>query len=401
MTTIMHGIDAGTIIERGGGAGRNTVGAPAHNAYMLMTMTTTEKLAPQFEDRVFLGFVIAASLAMIWISWPFLGAILWAVITAIMFAPVHNRLMLKMPRHRNLVAVISLILVIGIIIVPFVAIGSLLIEEIISTYNRLQSREIDFVAIFEQIQKAIPPSVATYLEKYNLADMGDLQERVTNFVTGGASVAAGQALNLGQGAFGFVMSMGVMLYLIFFLLRDGRDLTRKIGQSIPLQRELKSDLFEKFTTVIRATVKGSIVVAIVQGILGGGIFWYLGIQSPLLWGVVMAILSLVPAIGSALIWLPVAIYLAITGDYSSAAILAGFGAIVIGSVDNFLRPILVGADTKMPDYVILIATLGGLSMMGINGLIAGPVIAAMFIASWEIFTASRQENEDSENVHDG
>jgi predicted PurR-regulated permease PerM len=379
-------------------AGLPKSGGAATASRYKIAMTIEKKLIPKFEDRVFLGFVVAATLAMLWISWPFLGAILWAVITAIMFAPVHDRLMLKMPRHRNSAAMISLLLVIAIIIVPFIAIGSLLVEEVISTYNRLQTREIDFVAIFDQIRAAIPSSISVYLEKYNVGDLQALQEKVTNVATSGVSLAAQKALNIGQGAFGLAMSMGVMLYLIFFLLRDGRDLTRKISQSIPLARDRKTELFDKFTTVIRATVKGSIVVAIVQGILGGTIFWLLGIQSPLLWGVVMTILALVPAVGSALIWVPVAIYLAITGEYMSAAILAGFGILVIGSVDNFLRPILVGADTKMPDYVILIATLGGLSMMGVNGLIAGPVIAAMFIASWEIFTASRQGDEQSNEL---
>ncbi|MFC4293267.1 AI-2E family transporter [Sphingorhabdus arenilitoris] len=364
-------------------------------------MTIEKNPAPQFEDRVFLGFVIAASLAMLWISWPFLGAILWAVITAIMFAPVHDRLMKRMPRRRNLTAMISLLLVIAIIIVPFLVVGGVLIEEVIRTYSQLESRQIDFVAIFDQIRSAIPPSVAAYLDKYDVGDLQALQEKVSNIATTGVSMAAEKALNIGQSAFGLALSLGVMLYLIFFLLRDGRDLTRKIGRSIPLATDRKAQLFEKFTTVIRATVKGSIVVAIVQGFLGGTIFWALGIQSPLLWGVVMTILALVPAVGSALIWLPVAIYLAITGDYLSASILAGFGVLVIGSVDNFLRPILVGADTKMPDYVILITTLGGLSMMGVNGLIVGPVIAAMFIASWEIFTASRHGEANEELAGEG
>lgn len=353
-------------------------------------MPIKKNLTPQFEDRVFLGFVIAVSLAMLWIAWPFFGAILWAVISAIMFAPIHGRLLKKMPARRNLAAILSLLLVFATIIVPFLVIGSLLVTQVIHTYNQLQSREINLAGIFEQIRAAVPQSLADTLEKYDMDHMGALQQRVTSIVSDGAGLAATQAVNIGQSAFGFAISMGIMLYLTFFLLRDGRDLTRKISQAVPLHGERKSELFDKFTTVIRATVKGSIVVAIVQGILGGCIFWFLGLPSPLLWGVVMTVLSLVPVAGSALIWLPVAIYLAITGEYTSAAILAGFGAIIIGSVDNVLRPILVGADTKMPDYVILIATLGGLSVLGANGLIAGPVIAAMFIASWEIFTEHRQ-----------
>jgi predicted PurR-regulated permease PerM len=355
-----------------------------------------EKKPPltNFEDRVFLGFVVVASLAMLWVSWPFLGAILWGVIAAIMFAPVNDRLFMKMPTRKNLAATLTLLLVIAVVIIPFFVIGGLLIDEALRTYNQLQTREIDFAAIFDQLRQAIPPSIAQYLQKYNMGDLASVQEKLSSVATSAVRMAATQAVNVGQGAFGFAMALGVMLYLTYFLLRDGRALTRKIGDAIPLQGGRKRELFEKFTTVIRATIKGSIVVAVVQGCLGGFIFWALGIKGALLWGVIMGILSLVPAVGAAIVWLPVAIYLCIVGDYMSAAILAGFGGLVIGSVDNILRPILVGADTRMPDYVILITTLGGISVMGINGFIVGPVIAAMFISSWEIFTESRSNHEE-------
>jgi predicted PurR-regulated permease PerM len=180
-----------------------------------------------------------------------------------------------------------------------------------------------------------------------------------------------------------------MLYLTFFFLRDGRELNRKVGRQVPIRAEQRKNLFDKFTTVIRATIKGSIIVAIVQGLIGGVVFWALGIHAALLWGVVMGFLSLVPAIGTGLIWLPVSIYLFATGDVWQGAVLVFCGAIIIGSVDNVLRPLLVGKDTRMPDYVILITTLGGISVMGINGFILGPVIAALFIASWDIFEESR------------
>ena len=149
-------------------------------------------------------------------------------------------------------------------------------------------------------------------------------------------------------------------------------------------------MFDKFTTVIRATVKGSIVVAIVQGILGGLTFYLLDIHAPLLWGVVMGLLSLVPAIGTGLIWVPVGIYLLATGDTSRGMTLLFIGFFVISMVDNILRPILVGKDTRMPDYVVLIATLGGISVLGINGFIIGPVIAAMFIAAWDIYAEDKE-----------
>ncbi len=137
--------------------------------------------------------------------------------------------------------------------------------------------------------------------------------------------------------------------------------------------------------MIRATVKGSVIVALCQGLIGGLIFWALGIHAAVLWGVVMAFLSLLPAVGTALVWVPVAIWLLATGQIWQAVTLIGFGLFVIGMVDNVLRPILVGKETRMPDFVVLISTLGGISVMGINGLIIGPVVAALFIAAWDIF----------------
>jgi predicted PurR-regulated permease PerM len=166
-------------------------------------------------------------------------------------------------------------------------------------------------------------------------------------------------------------------------------LTRRIGEVVPLRAEQRGALLNKFTTVIRATVKGSIIVAIVQGFLGGILFAILDIRAALLWGVVMGLLALIPAVGTGLVWLPVGLYLLITGSIWQAIVLLLCGVFVISMVDNVLRPILVGQDTRMPDYVVLISTLGGLSVMGINGLIVGPVIAAMFISAWEIFGESR------------
>ena len=154
---------------------------------------------------------------------------------------------------------------------------------------------------------------------------------------------------------------------------------------MPLFDDPKTALADKFTTVIRATIKGSIVVAIMQGLIGGLIFWALGIHAALLGGVMMGFFSLLPAIGTGLIWVPVALFLLITGSIWQGLVLVFCGFFVIGMVDNLLRPILVGKDTRMPDYIVLISTLGGISMLGINGFILGPVVAALFMAGWENF----------------
>ena len=170
------------------------------------------------------------------------------------------------------------------------------------------------------------------------------------------------------------------MYLLFFLLRDGAARGARDPRRDPARRRrVKARLLERFTTVIRATVKGNILVAAAQGALGGLAFWVLGVHAPMLWGVVMAFLSLLPAVGAALIWVPVALYLLATGQVWQGVGLIAFGVFVIGLIDNVLRPILVGKDTPMPDYVVLISTVGGLALFGLNGFVIGPVIAAMFI----------------------
>jgi predicted PurR-regulated permease PerM len=187
-----------------------------------------------------------------------------------------------------------------------------------------------------------------------------------------------------------------MLYLLFFFFRDGANLSRKIVEMIPLSSRHKHTLLEKLTTVIRATVKGNIVVAAVQGALGGVIFWILGVQGAILWGVLMAFLSLLPAIGAGFVWGPVALYFLATGSIMKRIILIAFGVPVIGLIDNLLRPMLVGKDTRLPDYVVFVSTVGGLELFGLNGFVIGPIIAALFISIWEIFHPSTNDEPKDE-----
>jgi predicted PurR-regulated permease PerM len=236
---------------------------------------------------------------------------------------------------------------------------------------------------------ALPAWVNNVIDRFGLTNLGALQEKLsTGMVQGGQFVAA-KALNIGQNTFDFIVNLGIVLYLLFFLLRDGDDLAGRIRTAIPLHADQQRELLTSFTTVIRATVKGNVVVAIAQGALGGLAFWFLNVHAPVLWAVVMAFLSLLPAVGSALVWLPLAIYFFVTGATWQGIVLIAFGVLVIGLVDNVLRPILVGKETKMPDYVVLVATLGGMAIFGLSGFVIGPVIAAMFMAVWDIFSSSR------------
>jgi len=341
------------------------------------------------DERWFVAFLVAITIAMAWITAPFYGAILWAVVAAIVFNDSNRRMLVSVKGRRNLAASCTLFLIVFIVIVPLAAILTLLVEEALATYNRIQSQQFDIGRAAGRVWDAVPVTVKTLLSRMGLDDITAVQERLSSVATTGVRVVASQAVSLGQSAFAFFIGLSIMLYLTFFFLRDGHVLVRRIGERLPLQPDRRRALFEKFATVIRATVRGSIVVAIVQGTIGGVTFWLLGIEGALLWGVVMTFLSLVPAIGSALIWAPVAIYLFATGEILRASLLVFSGAIVIGSVDNILRPLLVGKDTRMPDYVVLISTIGGISLLGINGLVIGPVIAAMFISAWDIFGEAR------------
>src|SRR5262245_55752099 len=186
-----------------------------------------------------------------------------------------------------------------------------------------------------------------------------------------------------------------MLYLLFFFVRDGDAISRRIRDAIPLPADQQRALVDKSTAVIRATFKGNLLVAAVQGALGGLIFWFLEIHAPVLWAVVMAFCSLLPAFGTSVVWFPVAIYLLATGSVWQGVVLMAYGAFVMGLVDNVLSPLLVGKKTEMPDYLVLISTLGGLAIFGLNGFIIGPLVAALFIAVWDIFAASRQSAQNN------
>jgi predicted PurR-regulated permease PerM len=282
-------------------------------------------------------------------------------------------------------------IIILIVLLPLSLLIVSLAAEASAVYARMQSGDLNFGLYFQQILESLPSWAGDWLDRLGIANLGALREKVATALSDASRTVAVQAISIGQNTFNFFLNSFVMLYLLFFLLRDGSELYGKIRDSVPLRVEHKRALFNKFAVVVRATVKGNMVVALVQGALGGLIFWILGIQAPLLWAALMAVLALLPAIGAAVVWLPVSIYLLATGSVGRGVVLLLVGTLIISLVDNVLRPILVGKDTKMPDYVVLIATLGGLATFGIHGFVLGPLIAAMFMAVWGIFAESNHD----------
>lgn len=333
--------------------------------------------------------LFAVSIALCFILAPFFNTVFWGTILAIIFQPVQRWLLIKTRRRQNLSALITLMLCIVIVILPLTLLVGTLIQEGAFLYERLKTGQLNPGGYFDQAVHALPSSLQRLLGRFGLMHISGLQSKLTAGAAAISQFVATQAFSIGQNTIQFLISFGVMLYLFFFLVRDGREISRLIREAIPLDEERKQHLMRKFTTVVRATIKGNVAVALVQGGLGGVAFWVLDIQGALLWGVLMTFLSLLPAIGAALIWGPVAVYFLISGELAKGLALAAFCAVVIGMVDNVLRPILVGKDTRLPDWVVLISTLGGLSLLGINGFVIGPLIAALFLSCWEIFTRDK------------
>ena len=354
--------------------------------------------SPMFENKVFIALLAFVTVAFLWVLWPFYGAVFWGAIFAMMFRPLFLRLLKKTGNRPTLAALASLGIVLLVVILPLGLIVGSLVQESAGLYQRLQSGELKPALYLQEVYGALPAWVLNLLDRFGLGSQGLILERLTASVSKGSQFIATQAVAIGQNAFDVVISFFVMLYIMFFMLRDGHKLATYIRDAIPLQDDIKQDLLKKFVTVISATVRGNVAMAALQGFLGGLAFWGLGIHAPLLWGTMMAFLSLVPAVGAALVWGPVALYLLATGAVAKGFILMAFGMLVIGMVDNILRPVLVGKDTQMPDYLVLVSTLGGIAIFGLNGFVIGPLIAAMFMATWSIFGRARAEEAAEETV---
>ncbi len=337
----------------------------------------------KLEDVSFLLLLAVVSLTFGAIIQPFFSAIFWAAMLAILFNPLQNYLQARYPRRNNSNALLTLLASLLIVVIPlWIVLGMLGVEGALF-YKKVSSGEIKVQEWLDQIKSAMP-AIERLAERFSI-DLANIKELLSKMALGSSKYFATQAFSFGQQYVVFAINFILMLYLTFFFLRDGNKLTELLVRALPLGDTRERHLFQKFAEVCRAVIKGNLVVAIVQGSLGGTIFWLLGIEGAMLWGVVMVILSLLPAAGSALIWAPAALYLFITGEPVKGVVLVLFGFFVIGLVDNILRPILVGRDTQMPDYMVLLSTIGGIALFGLNGFVIGPVLGALFLAFWQIF----------------
>lgn len=341
------------------------------------------------ENGGLIVFVTLSTVALALIVADFAGAMLWAALAALLFQPLFQRLLARWPARRNTAAAVTMLIITVAVVIPALVIASLVIDQAAGVYVQMRSGQINIASYFQQVQDALPARLQTVLSSSGLDSVERIQARLSQIVSSSVSTIARQALSIGANAAAFVLAFGVGLYVTYFLLRDGERIGPAIVRALPLEPAAAERIAEKFVAVVRATIKGSGVVALVQGALGAITFWVVGLPAALLWGMLMAIAALLPAVGPAIIWGPVAIYLLATAAIWQAVVVLVSGVLVIGLADNILRPILVGRDTGIPDWLVLVTTLGGIGVMGLSGIVVGPLAGALFITGWQILTEQR------------
>ncbi len=311
----------------------------------------------------------------------YLLAIFWSITLAILFNGLHQRILKRVGGRTMLASSLTLTVILLVAIIPVLLIGQAVISQGVHYYERMETGEFNIQQQIDTWRSRLP-AVESFLDRLGL-DIDRLKENLNEGLSNLSKLLTGKLVDYTQNIVKFFIQFAIMLYLLFFFLKDGRDLLEKLIWVIPMGDREEWQLMKRFDSVARATVKGSLVVAIVQGTVGGLLFWAVGIKSAALWGVLMTILSLLP-LGSGLVWAPAGIIFLTQGAYGKGIIVLVVGAFFIGLIDNFLRPRLVGTDTKMPDYLILVSTLGGLAWFGISGFVLGPIIAALFVTVWQM-----------------
>ncbi len=332
-------------------------------------------------QKIFFGLLLlAVSAAFVWLIRGFLQPIFWAVALGIVFYPLHSKILRLTGERQSLAAGISLILVLLLAILPLVGVTAAVAQEATQLYERVRSGDIAITGILDWLTLKVPV-VSTALESLGF-EIDKIKAQLSTVVLRSGQFVTSSIVALGQNTVRFAVMFSIMLYLLFFMMRDGKQIIEAVIHASPLGDEKEHELLDRFAAVSRATIKGTLVIGLVQGMIGGVAFALMGLTSPVLWGVVMALLSIVPAVGPALVWVPAAILLFVNGQIAMGVIMVIVGVVFIGLADNLLRPLLVGRDTQMPDYLILLSTLGGLVAFGLAGVVIGPIIAAFFITIW-------------------
>jgi len=358
----------------------------------------TTKTATFTKPRVafLLLLAIAISVLFFQVIESFVLPVLLAAILAGLLQPIYRRVLKLTGGRQSLASALTVLLSFVVGIIPLLLLLGLISSQAIqistSATDWLNAHGQDSVALQERL--AADPHL-----KRLLPYQDQIVEKLSEFAAkAGGWIASGLAAGV-RGTAAFFLSLFVMLYATFYFLTDLRAILDAALQYTPLTSDDRSRLLGTFVSVARATVKGKLIIGVVQGALAGLSFWVAGIEGVLFWSAVMAVLSAIPSVGTALVWVPAVAFLALKGQTAAAIGVALWCAIVVGTVDNVLAPKLIGKDTEMPDLLVLLTTLGGLASFGAAGILIGPIIGALFIATWQLwggaFNEARRKNDET------
>lgn len=340
------------------------------------------------ERASFIGLLLLVTAAFGVLLLDFVQPVFWAAALAVLFHPVHMRVRGLVNERATLAAAITLVVICITVLFPAWFILSAMVNEATALYTAIESGEIDLTRVVNWIRETLPV-INSFFDRAGVTPE-EISSNLSSFAVTSSQYLGSLAVSTGQNVVSFSVLFLLMLYVLFFFVRDGDSLLEALIEVLPFGDDRERALLAKFAEVTRATVKGTLVIGLIQGGLGGLVFWAMGIQGAVFWGVVMVILSLLPVVGASLVWGPAALVMLANGAYVEAGVLVAFGVFVIGLIDNILRPILVGRDTRMPDYLILLSTLGGISVFGPSGFVIGPVIAALFLTIWVMFATENK-----------
>lgn len=342
--------------------------------------------------------LLAATGLVVYLCWlmlaPFVDVLMWAVVLAVVFHPVHARIAARTKRP-SLAAVLSCLLVVFAILLPLALLTGAVVRDASKAAEYVQSHK------GELLDPAADTAVGRglrWVDQYVDVDRFRSKEYVAGRVREIGGQVAGRTLGLVGGVVGVVVQFFFVIFTMFYLFRDGDALRAGLRTFLPLDRWQAHEVFLRTREVIQASVYGSLVVALVQGALGAVAFLVLGVPSALLWGAIMVLLCMVPMLGSFLVWVPAALYLLAAGSWVKAIILTAWGALVIGSIDNVLRPKLVGGRTRLHELVVFFAVLGGIQVFGVLGIVTGPAVAAVAVALFEVWRRTKGMTADGPAV---
>jgi len=344
----------------------------------------------KFYRSFVLLMVVAISALFFTMIRQYVMTLLLAAIFSGLAYPLYLRLNQKFGGRRVLSSAVTLLIAILVVVIPLTVLLGLIAKEAYQVSLVVRPWIQEQISQPSGVAEHLPGWAQPWLEKLNpfrdqiLEKTGEITGMAGNFLFKSLSATT-------RGTVTFFLHLFVMLYAMFFFLMDGPVLIQKIRSFLPLRESDKDLMEERFMSVTRATIKGTFAIGAIQGVLGGLGFMVAGIQGSIFWGALMAVLSVIPGVGAAIVWAPAVIYLLARGEYFAGVALLAWCAGVVGTVDNVLRPRLVGKDAKMPDLLILLSTLGGIVMFGAVGFIIGPIVAALFLTIWDMYGAAFQD----------